>query len=249
VGDEHLLGRLADERRAAREHLVRHRADGVEVGAMVERRVGAGLLGRHVGRRAERHADARRLVLARRLAHRLGHAEVGDQRVPLGQHHVVGLDVAMHHAATVRMGQRIGDLDEQPHGLADGERAITRQPLPQRLAVHERHDIVEEAGTAVGLRHLARIEQRQHMRMAQLGRDLDLAQEALRPERGGQLGPQHLHRHPPPVFQVLGQVHGRHPTGAYLALKAVPVGQRFSERLWCLGHAISASKGGTWTEA
>ena len=36
--------------------------------------------------------------------------------------------------------------------------------------------------------------QRQDVRMAELGRDLDLAQEALGAEHGGELGPQDLDR-------------------------------------------------------
>ena len=57
VRGEHLLRRGADERRPAGEHLVRHHADGVDVGAMIDVRIGRGLLRRHVRRRADRDAE------------------------------------------------------------------------------------------------------------------------------------------------------------------------------------------------
>jgi hypothetical protein len=59
--------------------------------------------------------------------------------------------------------------------------------------------------------------------VTQVGRRLDLAQEALVTQRRRQLRPQHLHRHPPLVLYVGGEVDGGHPRGAELALDAVAV--------------------------
>ena len=77
-------------------------------------RIGRRLLRRHVGRRAERDARGGELLPPGGLAHRLGHAEVGHQGVPAGEHHVVRLDVAVHHARRVRVGQRVGHLEQDP---------------------------------------------------------------------------------------------------------------------------------------
>ena len=70
---------------------------------------------------------------AGRLAHRLGHAEVHDQRVPPGEHHVVGLDVPVDHALRVGVGERVGDLDQEPHSLVHREPALAGQPVAEAL--------------------------------------------------------------------------------------------------------------------
>jgi hypothetical protein len=78
---EELVRRPRGEWRLAGEHLVRHAAEGVEVGAVVGRGVAGRLLGRHVGGRAEARAHlCERAPGRRRLGgdERLGDAEVGD---------------------------------------------------------------------------------------------------------------------------------------------------------------------------
>ena len=55
--------------------------------------------------------------------------------------------------------------------------------------------------------------------MLQPGGDLDLAEEAIAADRGGELGPQHLDRHLPVVPQVLGQIDRGHAAAAQLALE------------------------------
>ncbi len=65
--------------------------------------------------------------------------------------------------------------------------------------------------------------------MAELARDLDLAQEPLGAERGGELRAHHLHRHLALVLLVLGQVDGGHAALAEDPLHLVAAGE-------CLGH-------------
>ena len=65
LGDDDAVG--PPERRRARQHLVGHHAEGVEVAPAVDLLAG-GLLGAHVGRRAHRHALARAAGAARRPA-------------------------------------------------------------------------------------------------------------------------------------------------------------------------------------
>ena len=64
--------------------------------------------------------------------------------------------------------------------------------------------------------------------MLQPGGELDLAQEALRAERGGELGVEHLERDRAVVLEVVGEIDGGHAAAAELALERVTVRQRVS---------------------
>ena len=88
----------------------------------------------------------------------------------------------------VGVGERLGDVAEEPHRVGDRQLAAPGQPVAERLALDVRHDVVEEA---VGL---ARVEQRQDVGVLQAGGDLDLADEPLRAQRGRELGAEHLDR-------------------------------------------------------
>ena len=134
-------------------------------------------------------------VLAR-LARGERDAEVGDQRAAVVQQDVLGLDVAVDHAVPVRVVERVGDLARDPHRVVDRELLLAVEPVAERLALDERHDVVEEA---VGL---ARVEQREDVRMLQIGGELDLGEEPLGAEHRGELGVQHLERDVAVVPQV-----------------------------------------------
>ena len=119
----HRLRPLADvlhqhRRRARRlegeppgEHLVADDAERVEIAAAVDLAVARRLLGRHVGRRADRDAGGGE-PRVRALLDRARDAEVGHHRaaVILVEQDVVGLDVAVDHAARMRVGERVRDL-------------------------------------------------------------------------------------------------------------------------------------------
>ena len=85
--------------------------------------------------------------------------------------------VAVHDTAGVRVGEGVHHLAQDAHGLGDGHLPLARQALAEGFAVHEGHDVVEEA---VGG---PRIEQRQEVGVLQLGHGLDFAHEALGAER------------------------------------------------------------------
>ena len=163
------------EQRLAGEQLVRHRAERVDVGAVIDVRVAGGLLGRHVRRRADRRADLRERrgsgVGARR-ADRLRDAEVGDDRRAAREQHVVRLDVAVHDAALVRVRQRLRDVVQDADDFGDRERSA-REPRAQRFAFDERHRV---EGQPV---RVARGEHRNDVRLLQRGDGADLALEAL----------------------------------------------------------------------
>ena len=61
--------------------------------------------------------------------------------------------------------------------------------------------------------------------MLQVGGGLDLAQESLGADHGGELGAQHLDRDLAVVLEVVGEVDRGHAARAELALDAVAVGQ------------------------
>ena len=58
--------------------------------------------------------------IGRHGTERLGNAEVGDQRMSILQHDVLGLDVAVHNAVTVRVIECARHLHRQSHGMIDG---------------------------------------------------------------------------------------------------------------------------------
>ena len=70
--------------------------------------------------------------------------------------------------------------------------------------------------------------------MLEPGGDLDLAEEALGAERGGQLRPEDLDRDLAAVLQVLGEIHVAMPPTAELALDRVAVGEGSPELLQSL---------------
>jgi hypothetical protein len=76
---------------------------------------------------------------------------------------------------------------------------------------------------------LARIVHRQDVGVMETRGSADLAQEALRAERGGELGVKHLERHRAVVPEVMGQVDSGHATAAELALKRVSVAQNLGQ--------------------
>src|SRR5437899_1760149 len=77
-------------------------------------------------------------------------------------------------------------LAGNPHGFLDGQLLLAPQPVPQRFTVYEWHHIVEEPLCLAG------VVQREDMGMGEARRDFDLAEEALGPEGGRQLGTEHL---------------------------------------------------------
>ena len=105
------------------------------------------------------------------------------------------------------------------HRLADGKLLFPVEPVAEGLALDERHH-VEEVGVG-----LARVEQRQDVRVLEVGRQLDLGQEPLGTDHGRELGAEHLQGDLAVVTDVLGQVDGGHSAGADLSVEAVAVRQ------------------------
>ena len=132
----------------------------------------------------------------------------------------------------MRVVERTGDAAGEPERLVDRELLLPLEPLPQRFAFHVRHHIVDQAA------RLAGIEQRQDVRVLQMGGDPDLTQEALDSEHGGELGAQHLQGDGAIVLQIPGEIHGRHATGADLTLDSVVLGEGRPETFQRIGHGV-----------
>ena len=109
--------------------------------------------------------------------------------------------------------------------VVERELPLPSEPLPERLALGERHHVVEQAAG------LSRVVEREDVGMLQRRGDLDLAEEPLAAEHRRQLGLEQLDRDPPAVLQVLGEEHDRHPAVAELPLHAVPIAERRPELL------------------
>jgi hypothetical protein len=138
-----LGGVAALEREAPGGELEEQDAEGVDVGARVDR-LAADLLGRHRLRRAEQGGVGDGGVLAGRRP--LGDAEV-DQGVAgrlaaLPHHHVGRLDVAVDDAAGVRRRQRRADLLGDLEDLADRQAAAAGQLDAQVLTLEPLHHAV-----------------------------------------------------------------------------------------------------------
>ena len=104
------------------------------------------LFGRHVAGRAEHRAGH---GFVRGVD--LGDAEVAQlDRARLGDKDVVGLDVAVHDAAPMRMAQRLQQLTHQPHRLLGAESVFGVEQVLQCLAArHQFHHDVGQIGLVV----------------------------------------------------------------------------------------------------
>ena len=153
-------------------------------------------------------------------------AEVGDQRVPALEQDVLGLDVAMDHAGGVRVAERVGDFARDPHGFVDRQLLLARQPVAQGLALARTASRRKRVAV-----HAPRIEERQDVRMLQIRGGLDLGEEPLGADHGGELGPQDLERDLAIVSEVVREVDGGHAALAQLALDPVAICEAGGEPL------------------
>ena len=232
-GGNHVGRGGAVERRTTRNHLVEQDAEAPEVAARVDLEA-AGLLRRHVARRAHHHPGVRAKVQpdpVRRPFRRgeLGEPEVEDLHVAVRAHHdVVRLDVAMDEAARMRGRERTGDLDADVDGLARRQRPPL-QPLAERLALDE---LGHHVGPAV---QFAEVVDDQNMRVVQAGRRTRFLMKAAQPVAvGRELRREELDRHRPIQLGIVREID--------LAHSARTEPRRRGSRVHRLGHAQVADK-------
>ena len=165
-GDEVLAG----ERNLARQQLVEHRAERVDIAAVVHR-TAARLLGRDVVARPQHRPG---LGQASVDFDRAGDPEVRHLRpAVLGQEHVLRLDVAMDEPVRVREREPVRNLQCELDRSALRQRRLA---LDQRLQVLPL-DVLEDDELAAVL--LAAVDDRDDVRVRELRREPRLAAEPL----------------------------------------------------------------------
>ena len=207
------------ERRPAGEHLVAKYPERVEIGPVIYVRIGGSLLRGHVRGGAKRDTDRRQRATARG-AHCLRHAEVGDHRVLPRDQHIVRLDVAMHDPVSMGVSEGVGDVGEDADRLAHRELALAAELSAQRLALDERHRVVEQVPGGRGR------QQGNDVRVLEGGGEFDLAPETLDVDAGGHLGRQHLDDDLALERGLVREEHAAHPPATELPLDAIGVAQR-----------------------
>ncbi len=158
-------------------------------------------------------------ALFRRLPDRARDPEVGDDRVVVLEQDVGRLDVAVHDPLPMRVVERIRHFLGQVDHFGDGERSVAHESLLQRLAVDERHRVVQDP------RRLACAEERDHVRMPKRGGHLDLASEAFGVHAGPDLCGDDLHDHSSIERDLERLEDAAHTTPAELAHDLVGAGQ------------------------
>jgi hypothetical protein len=228
------------ERWCTGEHLVTHTAETVDIASTVDGLFAGGLLRAHIGRRAERDARRGERVAMTVLDGLAGDAKVGEQRLTVDEQHVLRLEVAVHHAAAMRVVESISNLSQNARALVERERAIALEAVPQRLTLDERHDEVQESVCLAG------VVQRQNVWMLKACDDSDLAEKAFGAERRRQVRKQHLDGDAPLVLAVAGEVDAGHPPSPDLAYEVVAVHQGLGERPFELR---SHARTGNWSHS
>jgi hypothetical protein len=203
--------------------------------------VAEGLLRRHVSDRAHHHAGRRadiqrlRRRVGRRCSQRGFHLQLGEAEVEhlhiaaVGHHQVLGLQVAMHDAGSVRGAERVGRLRRVVHKPSSVDVAAIEQ-RSERLARDELHrDEVDR--TAVGRRALADVVDRDEVGMVQRRRGPRLLDEARRPIGvADQVLGQDLQRHRASQLEVVGAIDLAHAAAAEQRADAKPADGRAGQR-------------------
>ena len=144
----------------------------------------------------------------------------------------------MHDVMAVRVGEGVRHFVRDLERIVHRQLRLALQPVAQRFALDERHDVIQRAGG------IARIVDRQDVRVLQPRGKLDLAQETLAAERHRDLGAQRLQRDKPLVLDVARQIDQRHPSAAQLLIDDVAIGERGVQFCKGISHSDNDSCGG-----
>src|SRR5688572_10008928 len=131
------------------------------------------------------------------------------------QQNVLRLDVPVNDAVAVRILERVSHFAGDPQRVVYRELLLARDPVAERLAFHEWHDVED------GPLDLTGIEERKNVRMLQVRRGLDLGEKPLSANYRGKLRPQHLESDLAVVAQVVRQIDVRHSPCAQFPLYGI----------------------------
>ena len=170
-------------RHLADEHLVKNQGEAVDIRSRIEIGVPDGLLGTHVHRRPDRRSGAGQGFTARSVEGSRD-AEIGHHRVAVREENVVGLDVTVNHAVTVRVVQGCRDPAGNPKRVLQRQAVFTHQfptddPLSQALSLDVRHDVIQQPVDLTG------VVQREDIGMSELRGEVDFAKKAVCADRRG----------------------------------------------------------------
>ena len=196
--------RVALERHFPGDHVVEGRAQRVNVRPSVDVHFAADLFGTDIVRRAIRSASLRQSGFL--VAHFAGQAHVGQlYDILVGDHDVLGLDVAMHEPAPVGMFQGARSLYDHLDGFLLTVGIVLAQVIPHGPAVNVLHDKVVVTPRFADVDGL---------------HDIDMAQAGGRPTLFAESADEFLvlahppgqdfHGHNPIEAQLLGLVYRRH---------------------------------------
>ena len=149
----------------------------------------------------------------------------GERWGIIGRNGAGKTSIAVDHTLPVRVIERGGERRRDAHRLVDRELFLAIQPRAQALPLDERHDVKEQPA------YLSTVEEREEVRMLEVRRDFDLAEEPVGAEDGGEFGVEHLERDAAVVPEIVREVDGRHPTTPDHTFHVIPVGEPRSEEV------------------
>ncbi len=117
----------------------------------------------------------------------------------------------MNDLIAVRVVERPGDGPGNAACLLHRNAPFTIEEIAERLADDKRHYIIEKAICFAG------IEKRENVRMVQPRSEANLTKEAVRTERRGQIGMEHLYGNVPSVAKIFSEIDRSHAACAKLA--------------------------------
>src|SRR5258705_271824 len=139
-------------------------------------------------------------------------SEIRDDSCALTEQNVLGLDVTVDDALSVRVGESAGDIAQDAKALLERNRPPS-DALAQRLSAHEWHREVWEAAN-----RLTGAEYRDDVRLLERGDEFDLASKSCRREFVRELRWQHLDDDFAAQGLIARHEHAGHSTSAQLPL-------------------------------
>jgi hypothetical protein len=217
---DHLERARADEREPARQKLVEHDAQRIEIRAAVHRLTHR-LLGRHVRHRPD---DRPRIGHATPSARAKGDAEVGQLHGAAvhrpRQEDVLGLEVAMHDPVRVGMLERLADAHRHAHHPGEIGRRL-------RVQIRSRHQLHDEEWNP---RVLADVVHRDDCRVVQRRGRARFAQQPFARLGRRRRRRQHLHRDLALELEVGRAEHDPHAAASQLGVEAIAAPERRAGR-------------------